>query len=84
MKKNIKVCMENGLEMRPIANLVQIASQCNCEVQIQKGSRWVNAKSLLGMMTLDVGNGEEVEITTDGKDERTAMDRICEFLSGVR
>ncbi len=82
-KKNIKVQMTNGLDMRPIAKLVQIASQCSSDVQIQKGGRWVNAKSLLGMMTLDIGDGEEVEVTTDGRDESSAMNNICSFLCGT-
>lgn len=79
-KKTIKIQMENGLEMRPIAKLVQIASQCSSDVQIQKGNRWVNAKSLLGMMTLDIGDGEEIQVTIDGQDEATAMESICRYL----
>lgn len=81
-KKTVRIQMPNGMEMRPIAMLVQISSQCASEVHIQKGNRWVNAKSLLGMMTLDIGNGEDVEITTEGMDEEFAMSSICEFLSG--
>ncbi len=81
-KKNIKVRMENGMEMRPVAMLVQIASQCSSDVQIQKSGRWVNAKSLLGMMTLDIGDGEEIEVTTEGMDEQDAMNSICQFLTG--
>ncbi|MCQ2511450.1 MAG: HPr family phosphocarrier protein [Lachnospiraceae bacterium] len=80
-KKTVRVQMPNGMEMRPIAMLVQISSQCASEVRIRKGERWMNAKSLLGMMTLDIGNGEEVEITTEGMDEDFAMVSICEFLS---
>ncbi len=79
-KKNITVHMKNGVEMRPMAMLVQIASQCSSNVQITKQGRKVNAKSLLGMMTLDIGDGEDVEITTEGLDEGDAMDSICRFL----
>lgn len=79
-KRNIKVRMKNGMEMRSMAMLVQIASQCISDVQIQKGGRRVNAKSLLGMMILDIGNDEEIEITTEGMDEIAAMDSICRFL----
>ncbi len=79
-KKSVTVQLRGGMEMRPIANLVQIASQCSSDVQIQKDGRWVNAKSLLGMMTLDIGNGEEIEITTSGMDEADAMNSICSFL----
>lgn len=81
-KKIIKVQMKNGLDVRPMAMLVQIASQCNSEVQIQKGNHWVNAKSLLGMMTLDLADDEEIEITTNGMDEAEAMRNICNFLTG--
>ncbi|MDO4616397.1 MAG: HPr family phosphocarrier protein [Lachnospiraceae bacterium] len=82
-KKNITIQKKKGMEMRPIAQLVQIASQCSSDVQIQKGNRWVNAKSLLGMMTLDIGEGEEIEITINGIDEQEAMSSICSFLCEV-
>ncbi|MCQ2500006.1 MAG: HPr family phosphocarrier protein [Lachnospiraceae bacterium] len=79
-KKTVIVQKRNGLEARPIAKLVQIASQCASEVQIHKGNRWVNAKSLLGMMTLDIIAGEEIQIVTSGQDEQTAMENLCNYL----
>lgn len=79
-KRTVIVQKRNGLEARPIAKLVQIASQCASDVQIHKGSRWVNAKSLLGMMTLDIIEGEEVQIITTGQDEEIAMENLCKYL----
>lgn len=83
IKKTVRIEMNEDLEVRPIAMLVQISSQCVSEVQIQKGNKWVNAKSLLGMMTLDLGNGEEIEITITGVDEEAAMEKIAGFLGTV-
>lgn len=75
--------MNEDMEVRPIAMLVQISSQCSSNIQIQKGNRWVNAKSLLGMMTLDLGKGEEIEITVQGADEEEAMNKISTFLGAA-
>ena len=71
-----------GLEARPIAMLVQKASQFSSKVQIEVGTKKVNAKSIMGMMSLGIARGESINIITDGSDEEEAMNGIMEYLSG--
>lgn len=80
--KSIRVKLENGLEARPIALLVQEASRYESKIYIQSRERKVNAKSIMGMMTLALDNGETLEVSAEGIDERAAVRGIEKFLSG--
>lgn len=80
--KDILVNLENGLDARPIALLVQEASKYDSKIYIQANDRRVNAKSIMGMMTLALDNGEMLEVSADGSDEQNAMLGIEHFLSG--
>ena len=81
-KRNIQVRLENGLEARPVALLVQEASKYESTIYIQSGERRVNAKSIMGMMSLGLDNGEKLEVSAEGTDEQAAVEGIEEFLSG--
>ena len=74
--------MKNGLEARPIALLVQVASQYESSIYVEYGEKKVNAKSIMGMMTLVLGAGDKVIISADGKDEEKAVESIVEYLGG--
>ena len=80
-QKAIQVKLETGLEARPVAMLVQVASQFDSTVYINVDDRKVNAKSIMGMMSLGLATGEEITVTADGKDEENAIDEIEKFLS---
>ena len=73
--------IQNGLEARPVAVLVQVASQYNSSIYVECDDRKVNAKSIMGMMTLGLTAGEEVVVSVNGDDEQTAMDDIVKYLS---
>ena len=78
--KKIQIQLQNGLEARPVAVLVQVASQ-NSSIYVECDDRKVNAKSIMGMMTLGLTAGEEVVVSANGDDEQTAMDDIVKYLS---
>lgn len=82
LKKAVKIQLKNGLEARPVAVLVQVASQHESTVYIESNGKKVNAKSIMGMMTLGLASGEEVAVIADGKDEEEAVANIEKFLSG--
>ena len=82
IKKSVKIQLKNGLEARPVAVLVQVASQHESTVYIESDGKKVNAKSIMGMMTLGLDSGEEVVVIADGKDEEEAIANIEKFLSG--
>ncbi len=80
--KNIQIKLENGLEARPVALLVQEASKYESTIYIQSDEKKVNAKSIMGMMSLGLDNGEQLIVTAEGTDEQVAVDNIEKFLSG--
>ena len=79
--KKIQIQLQNGLEARPVAVLVQVASQYNSSIYVEVEDKKVNAKSIMGMMTLGLTAGEEVVVSANGDDEQTAMDDIVKYLS---
>lgn len=71
---------EDGIEGRPIALLVQEASQYASRIYIQMGDKQINAKSIMGMMSLNLSEGEKVTVLTEGEDEEMAAEGIKTFL----
>lgn len=80
VSKMVTVGLETGLEARPVAMLVQVASQFDSNIYVECGSKKVNAKSIMGMMTLALCTGEQVLISADGTDEADAVDKIESYL----
>ncbi len=81
-KKNICIKLESGLEARPVALLVQEASKYDSTIYICSEGKKVNAKSIMGMMSLGLNVGEELEVSAEGADEEAAVNGIDLFLSG--
>lgn len=81
VKKLITVELASGLEARPAAMLVQVASQYESAIYLEAEAKRVNAKSIMGMMSLGLDNGENVTVSVDGADEEEAMKSIEEYLS---
>lgn len=79
--KQITIKIPTGLEARPIALLVQVASQYESRIYVESEEKKVNAKSIMGMMSLAIGAGESVTVIADGNDEEVAMDNIEKYLS---
>ena len=79
--KKVKIQLENGLDARPVAMLVQVASKFDSRIYLLSDGKKVNAKSIMGRMSLGLDNGEELEIMADGKDEKAAADALEQFLS---
>ncbi len=76
----VVVRQEKGLDGRPIALLVQEASQYASKVYIKVEDKSINAKSIMGMMSLSLSEGEEVTIFTEGEDEEKAAEGIKTFF----
>ena len=80
IKKPITIHLTTGLEARPVAQLVQVASQFNSEIYVEVGKKKVNAKSIMGMMTLGLVTGESITVEADGTDEEQAVAEIEKYL----
>ena len=73
VKKSIKIELSSGLEARPAAMLVQVASQYDSKIYLEADSKRVNAKSIMGMMTLGLVTGESITVEADGTDEEQLL-----------
>lgn len=82
VRKEITIRLENGLEARPVAMLVQVASQFDSSIYLEAGEKKVNAKSIMGMMSLGLDTGEKVTAIVEGSDEDAALEGIEKYLSG--
>ena len=81
IKKPITIQIANGLEARPVALLVQVASQYDSQIHVEVEGKRVNAKSIMGMMTLGLETGEKIGVEAEGADEEEAMSNIEKYLS---
>ena len=81
IRKPITIGISNGLEARPIAMLVQVASQYSSNIYLESEAKKVNAKSIMGMMSLGLDAGESVTVSVEGEDEEEAMKSIEAYLS---
>ena len=80
VKKSMQISCPNGLEPRPIAELVQVASKYESKIYLETETKRVNAKSIMGMMSLNLANGDMLTVTAEGNDEEGAMEEILSFL----
>ena len=81
IKTPVVVKTESNFDGRPIALLVQEASQYASKVYIQVGEKNINAKSIMGMMSLNLVGGDEITVVTDGEDEKKAAEGIKTFFA---
>ena len=82
IEKAVEIKMPCDFDARPIAMLVQVASKHESSIYIMAEGKKVNAKSIMGMMSLALDNGEKVVVAADGKDEEAAIESIGNYLSG--
>lgn len=80
-RKEITIQLDSGLETRPVALLVQVASQYDSDIYIESDNKCINAKSIMGMMALGLVPGENVIISANGIDEARAIDGIEAYLT---
>ncbi|MGP1349677.1 MAG: HPr family phosphocarrier protein [Stomatobaculum sp.] len=80
IRKAMVVRINEKAEAMPIAMLVQVASQYESSIYVDGESKRVNAKSIMGMMTLGLASGLKVVVTADGRDEEQAIEGIEKYL----
>ncbi|WP_329610121.1 HPr family phosphocarrier protein [Pseudalkalibacillus berkeleyi] len=81
LEKELKVELKSGLQARPAALFVQEANRFNSDVFLEKDGKKVNAKSIMGIMSLAIASGATVTIMTDGKDEEEALQALESFVA---
>ena len=81
IQKKMTINISTGLEARPVAVFVQVASQFDSSIYVEVGTKKVNAKSIMGLMTLGLDVGESVVVSADGADEEKAIAEIEKYLA---
>lgn len=82
IKKSVELKISAGMEDRPVAVLVQVASQYESRIYLETENKRINAKSIMGIMTLNLSEGEKLTVSTDGEDEEKAMESMEKYLTG--
>lgn len=80
LTKEVAVRCESGLHNKQATYFVQKANEFECSIRIEIGSRRMNAKSLLGILSLGVVTGVNVTLSADGPDEEAAIHALEELL----
>ncbi len=81
MTQETEIINKLGLHARASAKLTQLAGKFKCEVWMSKGTRRINAKSIMGVMMLAAGKGSKVTIETAGEDEAEAMSALLALIA---
>ena len=81
VSKNMTVNIPKGLDARPVALLVQVASQYESSIYVEVQEKKVNAKSIMGMMSLGLAEGEMITIIANGPDQDAAVSAIDKYIS---
>lgn len=80
VEKQFKVTAETGIHARPATLLVQTASKFESDIQLEYKGKKVNLKSIMGVMSLGVGQGADITIIADGGDSENAISSLEELM----
>ena len=81
--KNREVVITNasGLHARPATSFIQKANTYKCTIMVEKDDRKVNAKSLLGVLSLGIAKGMTINLIADGQDEDNALEGLAALIN---
>lgn len=80
LRKTVKIGVKDGVDVRLLAELVQVASYYPCSIYLEKDKRRINVKSMMGMMSVGLFSGDEIVIEAEGEQESEAMESLRQFL----
>ena len=80
--QDVTINNEVGLHARPATFFIQKANEFKSGIWVEKEERRVNAKSLLGVLSLGITKGTTITLMADGADEKEAVAALCELVSG--
>ena len=78
--KDVEVKNQVGLHARPATFFIQKANEYKYSIWVEKEERRVNAKSLLGILSLGIVGGAKIRIIADGSDEQLAVDGLVKLV----
>lgn len=84
ISKLMEINIPSGLDPSTIAMFIQTASQYESKIYVEVKDKRVNAKSIMGMMTLGLPQGEKLTVVAEGNDETEAIEHIQKYLSNEK
>ena len=82
ISRDVVISNTSGLHARPATFFIQKANSYRASIWIEKDDRKVNAKSLLGVLSLGIAKGMTVTLIADGADEEAAIAGLVELVDG--
>jgi phosphocarrier protein len=79
-EKTVVISNRAGIHARPAAVLVQAVKDFKCSIHLEKGNDKINAKSIMGILTLAAVYGTEIKISAEGEDEEQAVETIVNLF----
>ncbi len=80
VEKQVEVNLKTGLQARPAALFVQEANRFAADIFLEKDGKKVNAKSIMGLMSLAVSTGVVINLIAEGSDEQEAVEALAKFV----
>ena len=80
--KVLEIRNKDGLRARPASMFVQAASKFNSQILIERGNKKINAKSIMGVLSLGVQCGDAIHLIANGEDERAAIEAMAALVEG--
>lgn len=80
IRQTVTIQAEEGIGARVTAKIVQIANEFNSRVFIEIGTKKINAKSIMGMMSLQLSTGDSLVVAAEGNDEDKAVEKMKDLL----
>lgn len=81
LQQTFKVIADTGIHARPATLLVQAAGKFDSDINLEYKEKKVNLKSIMGVMSLGIGQGAEITISAEGSDEQEAINALTETLN---
>lgn len=80
VERRVEVKLRTGLQARPAAMFVQEANRFSSDIFLEKDGKKVNAKSIMGLMSLAISSGTEITLMAEGSDETEALEALVKYV----
>jgi len=80
VEKQVEIKLRTGLQARVAAMFVQEANRFTSDVFLKKDEKVVNAKSIMGLMSLALNRGTVITLIAEGSDEEEAVEALCAYV----
>ena len=80
VRRPVRVALKEGLHLRPLTRVSQVAGRFPCEVRLIRGDRVADAKAMLDLMGLGAGEGDELVVEAEGERADEAADAVARLF----